>query len=53
MRLGRRSPWVDGVGVAGVVEACGTTTHGSAAAAWLGRRVVGATARGTARRGRR
>jgi len=33
---GRRSPWVDGEGVAGVMEACGTTTLGSAAAAWAG-----------------
>ena len=35
---GRRSPWVDGEGVAGAVWTRGTTTHGSAAAAWLGRR---------------
>ena len=35
---GQRSPWVDGEGVAGAVWTRGTTTHGSAAAAWLGRR---------------
>ena len=32
----RHSPWVDGVGVAGVVWTRGTTTLGSAAAAWAG-----------------
>ena len=30
--------WVNGEGVAGAVWTRGTTTHGSAAAAWLGRR---------------